>query len=52
MMKIDRRKKYYMVLDVETANTLSKPLCYDIGFLICDKQNLSKEKLYSKWNIL
>lgn len=36
--KIDKRKKYIMVLDVETANSLACPLVYDLGFAICDKQ--------------
>jgi hypothetical protein len=44
MVEIDRRKKYFMVLDVETAGTLGQPLCYDIGFLICDK----KGKIYQR----
>ena len=49
-MKIDKRKKYIMVLDVETANTIIEPnakndgLVYDIGFVICDK----KGKIYAK----
>lgn len=41
-MKIDRRKKYYMVLDVETANSTNGKhndgLVYDIGFTIIDKK--------------
>lgn len=36
-MKIDRRRKYYMVLDTETANDLDYPLVYDIGYAIIDK---------------
>lgn len=30
-------KKYFMVLDTETANGLDDPLVYDIGFAIVDK---------------
>lgn len=43
-MKIDKRKKYLMVLDVETTNNimekgaLNDGLVYDIGFTIIDKQ--------------
>ena len=34
---MDKRKKYYMTLDVETAGGLGNPLVYDIGFAISDK---------------
>lgn len=42
-MKIDRRKKYVMVLDVETTNNNMESkhndgLVYDIGFVITDKK--------------
>lgn len=43
-MKIDKRKKYMMVLDVETTNNNMEKgakndgLVYDIGFVVCDKQ--------------
>lgn len=36
--KIDRRKKYILTLDVETANGLQYPLVYDLGFSISDKK--------------
>lgn len=36
-MKIDRRRKYYLVLDTETANGLEDPLVYDLGYAIIDK---------------
>lgn len=41
-MTIDKRKKYVMVLDVETTNNnmeskYNDGLVYDIGFVICDK---------------
>lgn len=29
-------EKYIMVLDTETAGTLDKPFCYDVGYLILD----------------
>ena len=35
---IDKRKKYYLVLDVESANTLEQPLVYDIGYQVVDKK--------------
>lgn len=39
MLKIDKRKKYILVLDVETAGDVStNPLCYDIGFVVTDKK--------------
>lgn len=43
-MEIDKRKKYLMVLDVETTNNNMEKgakndgLVYDIGFVVCDKQ--------------
>lgn len=38
MKKIDRRKKYVIVLDVETANITDSPLVYDLGFGVYDKK--------------
>lgn len=38
MTKLDKRKKYIMVLDVETAGGLGNPLVYDIGFAVTDKK--------------
>lgn len=35
---IDRRIHYYLVIDVETANTLEQPFVYDIGGCVTDKQ--------------
>ena len=48
-MHIDKRKKYFMVLDVETTNNdleskYNDGLVYDIGFTIIDK----KGKIYAK----
>lgn len=48
-MKIDKRKKYIMVLDVETTNNdmtsnFNDGLVYDIGFTIIDKNG----KMYAK----
>lgn len=48
-MKIDKRKNYLMILDVETTNNdltskFNDGLVYDIGFVIIDKQG----KIYAK----
>lgn len=41
------RKKYYLVIDTETCNTLEQPLCYDIGYAICDRYgNIYLERSY------
>lgn len=32
------KKKFYLVLDVETANSTDDPLVYDVGGAICDKR--------------
>ncbi len=37
-MKIDKRKKYVLVLDVETANMSEDALVYDLGFGVYDKK--------------
>lgn len=36
-LKADKRKKYFLVLDVETAGTLNQKLTYDVGFAVVDK---------------
>ncbi len=36
--KIDFRKHYVLVLDIETANTLEQGLAYDIGFAVADRK--------------
>ena len=33
-----RKKEYFLVIDTETANSIEQPLCYDIGYAICDRQ--------------
>lgn len=48
-MKIDKRKKYFLVLDTETTNndfnsSFNDGLVYDIGYIIIDK----KGKIYAK----
>ena len=41
------RKKYYLVLDTETANSIEEPLPYDIGWAICDRKgNIYEKKSY------
>lgn len=44
MEKIDKRIKYHMVLDTETANSIECPLMYDCGFMVIDKRG----KVYKK----
>lgn len=45
MKKIDKRKNYILVLDVETAGDVGKnPLCYDIGFVVADKKGVIYER--------
>lgn len=38
MKKIDKRKKYIMVVDVETAGNFASPQVYDFGFAVTDKK--------------
>lgn len=38
MEKIDRRRKYVLVLDIETANITEDALAYDVGFAVADKK--------------
>ena len=33
-----RKKELFLVIDTETANSIEQPLCYDIGYAICDRQ--------------
>lgn len=41
------KKKYYLVLDTETANSIEEPLPYDIGWAICDRKgNIYEKKSY------
>jgi hypothetical protein len=35
---MDKRRKYFLVVDVETANSTEQALTYDLGFSVCDKQ--------------
>lgn len=53
MIKIDNRKKYFLVFDTETTtldkeDAFGKPLIYDIGFAVCDK----KGKIYESYNYI
>ena len=43
-----RRRKYYVVLDTETANGLDEPLCYDVGFAIVDRNG----KVYETYSFV
>ena len=46
--KVDKRKKYIMCLDVETAGNIGSPQVYDIGFAITDK----KGNIYQKYSFV
>ena len=61
--KLDKRRKYYLILDCETATlpyaskfggdekkaiSIAKPLIYDLGWTICD----AKGKIYRKRSFL
>lgn len=37
-IKIDHRRKYIMVLDIETANFIDDAIAYDVGFAIADRK--------------
>ena len=40
-------KKYYVVLDCETCNTVNQPIPYDIGWVICDRYgNIYERRSY------
>lgn len=42
------KKQYFIVLDTETANSVSQPLPYDIGWAVTDRQgNIYKKHSYS-----
>lgn len=41
---IDKRIHYYLVVDVETTNSLDDPLVYDIGGVVADKQGRIYER--------
>ena len=37
-IKVDKRKRYLLVVDIETANMIDDALAYDIGFAVTDKK--------------
>lgn len=42
-----RKKEYFLIVDVETCNTLEEPLPYDIGYCICDRNgNIEIERSF------
>lgn len=46
-MKIDYRKHYIMVVDIETANDVDEGIAYDIGFIVADtKGNIYEQGSY------
>ena len=42
------KKKKYLILDVETANSMDDPLVYDIGFAIADNTG----KIYEAYSFV
>lgn len=46
--KIDRRKHYFLVLDIETANFIDDALAYDIGFAVADR----KGNIYESYSFM
>ena len=41
------KKKFYIVLDTETANSVEEPLPYDIGWAVCDRDgNIYEERSF------
>ena len=47
-IKIDKRKKMFLLLDVETAGGLGNPQVYDLGAVVTDKQG----NIYYKTSLL
>ena len=44
---MSRKKDMYLVIDVETCNSLESPLPYDIGYAICDRKgNIEVERSF------
>ena len=35
---MSRKKELFLIIDTETTNSIEQPLCYDIGYAICDRQ--------------
>ena len=47
VVHMDKRKNYYLLIDVETAGGLDKKLIYDIGMAIIDKKgNIYEERSF------
>lgn len=47
ILKVDKRKHYFLVLDTETCNTIEQPIPYDIGWAICDRHgNIYAERSF------
>lgn len=48
MTKIDKRKRYYLILDTETTNEMPDQLTYDLGFAVVDKQG----NIYTSYSLV
>lgn len=46
--KIDFRKHYILVLDIETTNDIDNAIAYDIGFVVADR----KGNIYEKYSLM
>ena len=44
MIKLDRRKHYTGILDVESVGTEEQAIVYDVGLVITDKKGQVQEK--------
>lgn len=45
--RIDRRRNYILVVDIETANDVTQGIAYDIGLAVADKKgNIYEERSY------
>ena len=42
------KKQYFLVIDVETANSTDDPMVYDVGFAIADRQG----KVYEAYSYI
>ena len=47
-IKVDKRKRYYIVFDTETANGLNDPIVYDLGFAVVDKMG----NVYARYSLV
>lgn len=52
MAKIDRRRKYILMIDTETAGSIAYPIFYDIGLAVVDKTGkVYEEESYVNYDV-